>query len=105
MLALDEGVQDIVLVGEVRVERPAGEAGTLTDLLDGRADHPTLGEHGASGIEDPLASRLAPRGTGRVGRRRAKDRWRRSARRPVVGTVLIVHRLLGPSIQRSYSIH
>ena len=99
MLAFDQRVEDLVLVREVRVERPAREAGALADLLDGGADHAALREHLARGVEDALAGRLT---TGRAGRvcSRGTAVGALRARRPVVRSLLALHGL--PSVR---SIH
>ena len=63
VLALHDLAQDVVLVREVRVDRAAGEACLLADVLDGGAEDALLGEHHAGGVEDALAGRLTARGT------------------------------------------
>jgi hypothetical protein len=76
-LVLEQGQDQVVLAAEVGVERAAGEAGDVADLLDRGADDAAGGEHldrgrhqlllrlGAPGGR--LRSRIGPVGFGRVG--------------------------------------
>ena len=61
VLALDERLEHVLLVVEVRVEGAAREACPLADLLDGAPEDAALREHDERRVEDPFARRVASR--------------------------------------------
>ena len=63
-----EREQQLVLAGEVRVERAAGEAGLIADVLDRRTLDALAGEDDAGRVEQAFAGRGAASDTGRDGR-------------------------------------
>src|SRR5256885_3132798 len=61
---LENGEEQLVLVGEVAVKGATRQAGSFGDLLDGRAVEALASEHGGGGVEDPLARGLLTLGPG-----------------------------------------
>jgi hypothetical protein len=50
-----EGVEEVVLVGEVQVEGAVRRAGGPHDVVDARRVVAPLGEHAGAGVEQPLS--------------------------------------------------
>jgi hypothetical protein len=65
---LEEGVDELVLVGEAAVDGADADAGAACDLVE-RHRQPALGERRVSGLEDPLAVALGIAAQGTVGGR------------------------------------
>jgi len=54
--AQDQGLEDLLLAGEVVVERPLGDAHDPQDVLHGRGLKALGGEQGVGGVENLLAT-------------------------------------------------
>ena len=64
----EDGGEDLLLVAEVVVDQPVGDAGALGDVGDARAVHAAPSEHLGGGFDDALAR---ARAAARHPRRRA----------------------------------
>ena len=58
--AVDDGEEEVLLAGEVLVDRAAGEPGGLGDLLEGRALEAAPGEDLGGRGDQHVAGLLAP---------------------------------------------